>query len=635
MNFNSVKLFPKYFNFLNSFIKDLGGLGVFISKAFGILRTEGITGVLLKTKYILTQTKRQSLAKIDDVVYQAWLSKYQQPRNKVLRKIEGDIGKFTTLPVISVIMPTYNSNTIWLREAIESVRNQSYTNWELCISDDASTQQECKDLLKSYEKKDSRIKVVFRNKNGHISLSSNSAIKVASGEWIALLDHDDILDNDALYWVANTINKNPDACLIYSDEDKINSMGQRKDPYFKCDWNYDLFLSQNMISHLGVYRTEIVREIKGFREGFEGSQDYDLALRFIEKISGNQIIHIPRILYHWRIHKQSTSHGVDKKPYALVSAKQAIKEHLERNRIKATVEILKNKMYRVRYNLPTSPPLISIVIPTKNNKSLLTRCINSITTKTDYYNYEIVIVNNNSNEDLTLKYLESISKKPNLKVISYNLDFNFSAINNLAVENAKGDFICFLNDDTEVLSSNWLSEMVSIAIQPGVGVVGARLWYPDNTLQHGGIILGIAGVGSHSHKYLPKFSEGYFNRAGLIQCFSAVTAACMLVNKKVFEDAGGFNDNQLQIAYNDIDLCLKARKLGYRTVWTPYAELIHFESASRGEDTNTRQKERLLLESKYMYDTWGEEIRYDSAYSPNLSIEADDFSLAWPPRVEN
>ncbi|MEA3444455.1 MAG: glycosyltransferase family 2 protein, partial [Bacteroidota bacterium] len=534
-----------------------------------------------------------------------------------------------------VIMPTYNPNTVWLKEAIESVRYQIYPNWELCIADDASTDAPTIAILKDFQNADSRIKVVFRKKNGHISQASNDAIELATGEWIALLDHDDLLPADALFWVASTINKNPEAQLIYSDEDKIDGNNKRQDPYFKCDWNYDLFLSQNMISHLGVYKTEIVRKIGGFRQGFEGSQDYDLALRFIEKISHEQIIHIPRVLYHWRIHKDSTALGADKKPYALISAKRAIGEHLTRKDSSASVEILENQMYRVKYDLPAQAPLVSIIILSKNNKYMLQRCIESITQKTNYKNYEILIVDNNSDDDQTLFYFETLKQKSNVIVLRDTRDFNFSALNNKAAGSATGEYICFLNNDIEVISPNWLSEMISIAIQPGVGAVGAKLWYPNDTLQHGGIILGIGGIGSHAHKLLAKGQDGYFNRAALIQEFSAVTGACMLISKTVFNKVGGFNETDLSVAYNDVDLCLRIGDLGYRIVWTPFAELYHYESATRGEDIHPEKRKRFLKESDYMEKTWGDMLKNDPAYSPNLSLFAEDFSLAWPPRLEN
>ena len=624
----------KYYDFIRTFIMELGGIQVFVTKMFGVLKDKGMKGVIEKIRHFLQHAKKEGNVKIGYGQYKKWLKKYYQLSDEELRTMQMIAESFSYKPKISVIMPTYNSSIKWLEEAIESVRKQVYPNWELCIADDASANRDCKELLKKYHKHDKRIKVVFRSENGHISAASNSALEIATGEWIALLDHDDIFPVDALFCVAKAINNNPKACLFYSDEDKIDYKGRRQNPYFKCDWNYHLFLSQNMISHLGVYKTEIIREIGGFRTGFEGSQDYDLALRFIEKISDEQIVHIPRVLYHWRIHQESTSLGADKKPYALISGKRAINEHLIRTGKLAKAGILDNGMYRVKYNLPEHPPLVSIIIPTKNNKVILENCLTSIIAKIDYPNYEILIVDNNSDDEATLLYLESLSKNSNIRILHDTDDFNFSAINNKAVKSANGSYICFLNDDTEVISPNWLSEMVSICIQQNIGAVGARLWYPNDTLQHGGVILGIGGIASHAHKFLPKYSEGYFNRAGLIQEFSAVTAACMVVSKDIFNKVGGFNETQLSVAYNDVDLCLKISNLGYSIVWTPFTELYHYESISRGADIQDEKKQRILKETDYMNKKWGGMIRNDPAYSPNLTLDTEDFSLAWPPRVD-
>ena len=619
--------------FLILFVHNLGGIRVFMDKIIKIFRSQGKSGMLKKCRYILLQAKAGStLNPFQKQENQRIYNKYiaEKPSKEKLTEI---IKTFASFPLISVIMPTYNSNVNWLAEAIESVRNQIYDHWELCIADDASTDIECKTLLKKYVKEDKRIKVAFRNENGHISKASNSALEIATGDFVALLDHDDKLSEDALFWIAKTINDKPDVKLIYSDEDKFDAEGVRSDPYFKCDWNYSLFLSQNYICHLGVYKTQLVKMIGGFRPGFEGSQDYDLTLRFIEQISPDQIKHIPRVLYHWRIHSKSTAMSIEDKPYALTAGRRAIGDHLRRKAISAEVEILDNQMYRVKYDLPEKPPLVSIIIPTKNNFKLLKKCINSITSKTDYNNYEILIIDNNSDDLATLKYLGKVGKNKKINVLTDKRDFNFSAINNKAVKNANGDFICFLNDDTEVISTKWLSAMVSIGIQEGVGAVGARLWYPDNTLQHGGVVLGIGGVASHAHKRSLKGSEGYFNRATLTQEFSAVTAACMLVSKKVFSQAGGFDEVNLTVAFNDVDLCLKIRELNYRIVWSPLAELYHHESISRGEDIIEETNKRFIKENEFMEKKWAKWIKNDPAYSPNLTLIAEDFSLAWPSRL--
>ena len=628
--FKSITVLLQSVKFLYSFVEQLGGITEFAKKVIGIYRDYGVAGILNKTRYILYQ------AKVNSGLRQGGISKTSrsyQTFNCDIKKLKRLIPDLSAQPYFSIVMPAYNSNVEWLSEAIESVRNQIYKNWELCIADDASTDVHSKALLTKFAKKDKRIKVVFRKENGHISKASNSALELATGDYIVLLDHDDKLSEDALFWVAKTISEHPEAKLIYSDEDKFDHEGVRSDPYFKCDWNYSLFLSQNMISHLGVYKTEIINKIGGFRISFEGSQDYDLALRFIEQISHEEIFHIPRVLYHWRIHKESTALGADKKPYALTSAQKAISEHLQRMEIDSKVEILPSQMYRVKYILPDSNPLVSIIIPTRNNYKLLKNCIKSIVGKTHYNKYEIIIVDNNSDEEQSLNFLNKIGNEPNINVLEDKREFNFSAINNRAVEYAKGEFICFLNDDTEVISAEWLTEMLSIAVQKGVGAVGAKLWYPNNTLQHGGVILGIGGIGSHAHKHLPKGSVGYFNRAKLIQEFSAVTAACMIVSKRLFSQVGGFDEENLAVAFNDVDLCLKLRELNYRIVWTPFAELYHHESISRGEDVFEATNKRFIKENQFMEKKWQKWIENDPAYSPNLTLSAEDFSFAQPPRV--
>mgnify|MGYP002639478232 CR=1 FL=1 len=626
-------LLRKTYQFLMTFMKDIGGLKSLFLKTIKEFRENGISGILTKTKHFLYHLNLHSKTNRKKNNYKVWLKLYNKPSSKKRMKMIDLINTFSFSPKFSIIMPTYNSNITWLKKATESANNQIYTNWELCIADDSSSDSRCIEELKYYEKTNNRINVVFREKNGHISEASNSAIKIATGDWIILLDHDDLLSDDALFWLAYTINKNPKACLIYSDEDKIDSHGNHSEPYFKCDWNYDLFLSQNMINHLGAYKLNIVNKIGGFRKGFEGSQDYDLALRFIEQINEDQIVHIPRILYHWRIHKDSTAEISNIKPYAFTAAQTAIKEHLLRKEVKADVNILENNMYRVKYHLPEDIPGVSIIIPTYNNYKMLKTCIDSILAKTNYPEYEIIIINNNSDDKYTLQYFNSLSDISNIKIIDDSREFNFSSINNRAVEHVSNEYICFLNDDIEVITPDWLSEMISFSIQSRVGAVGAKLWYFNETLQHGGIITGIGGVAGHSHKYLPKGNEGYFCRANIIQSLSAVTAACMVVSKSIFEEVKGFNESDLSIAFNDVDLCLKIQKLGYINIWTPYAELYHHESASRGKEDSKLKQIRFSKEIEYMKDTWMKQIYNDPAYSPNLSINDEDFSLAWPPRT--
>jgi O-antigen biosynthesis protein len=572
---------------------------------------------------------------IDSTSYKEWVQKFDTLDDDKREVIRSRIERLHYKPLISVLMPVFNTPLDLLEEAIKSVRAQLYSNWELCIADDASSNKAIRKLLRRYAAQDARIKVRFRRNNGRIAAASNSALRMATGEFIALLDHDDLLPEHALFWVADAINNHPSAKLIYSDEDKICLDGYRSDPYFKCDWNPELFLSHNMICHLGIYQTSLVKSIGGFRRGFDGSQDYDLALRCTEQLTKHEIHHIPRILYHWRILPGSTALNVEEKPYAVVAGAQAIREHLARRGFTAQVEILPQGYYRVQHSLPKNQPLVSLIIPTRNGFNLISQCVESILNRTTYKDYEILIVDNGSDDSETLSYLASLeSSKNNIRVIRDDRPFNYSAINNAAVEMARGSIVGLLNNDTEVTVPEWLSEMVSLSVQPELGCIGARLWYPDDHLQHGGVILGIGGVAGHSHLRLPLGSPGYFSRAELIQSFSAVTGACLLVRKEIYQKVGGLNETNLAIAFNDVDFCLRVREAGFRNVWTPYAGLYHHESASRGYEDTPEKLERFGKEIEYMKTQWKDTLLKDPAYSPNLTLDDSDFSLAWPPRVE-
>jgi glycosyltransferase involved in cell wall biosynthesis len=563
--------------------------------------------------------------------YPKWVLDYDTLTEKMRATMRRNTNSFSSKPLVSVVMPVYNPNPLWLVEVIESVRNQIYPNWELCIADDLSSDKSIRPILERYVQEDSRIKVIFREKNGHISNASNSALELSKGEWIALLDHDDLLPEHALYWVADAINKHPEIRMIYSDEDKINEKGTRFGPYFKCDWNEDLFYSHNMFSHLGVYHAQLIHKVGGFRIGLEGSQDYDLALRCIEQIDPKQIHHIPRVLYHWRLHAESTASSSEAKPYAMIAGERAITEHLARKGIKAKAELIVYG-YRVRYSLPEILPLVSLIIPTRNGLKLLKQCVDSIVSKTTYSNYEILVVDNGSDDVATLDYLRKITSNSKVRVIRDDRPFNYSALNNAAIKLARGEIVGLVNNDIEVISPDWLSEMVSHALRPDVGAVGAKLLYPNDTVQHAGVLLGVTGVAAHAHKNLPRHGHGYFSRANLIQSFSAVTAACLVVRKSTYESVGGLNEVDLKIAFNDIDFCIRLRKAGFKNIWTPYAELYHHESATRGYEDSPEKRERFAKEVAYMERN--NLSKPDPAYSLNLTLDNDDFSLAWPPRVE-
>ncbi|MEI7824502.1 MAG: glycosyltransferase [Chlorobiaceae bacterium] len=567
--------------------------------------------------------------------YENWIDRYDSLTEEKITTLRTKIDHMTQLPLISVLMPVYNPSPIFLEEAILSVKKQIYQNWELCIADDNSTDKRIQRLIKKHANSDPRIKYTFRTQNGHISAASNSALEIASGDYTALLDHDDLLTPNALYWIANEIINYPDSALIYSDEDKLNEKGKRCDPYFKCDFNYGLLLSHNMISHLGTYKTSLLRQLGGFREGFEGSQDYDVALRMIEILDPHMIRHIPKVLYHWRVHKKSNALSGDNKPYAHLAALKAINEHLQRMDIAATAEAAPEApgMNRVRYHLPVNPPEVEIIILTRDKPALIQACIKSILKQTTYPNYSITIVDNGSEEQETHDLFSAWKQHHRISVFRDDSGFNFSRLNNKAIEHSKAEFICMMNNDITIISPRWLDEMMGHALQAGVGAVGARLWYPNETLQHGGVILGMGGIAGHTAKHIKKGDPGYFGRACLQQDFSAVTAACLLVRKAHYLSVGGFDENNLTVAFNDVDFCLKLGEKGLRNLWTPYAEMYHHESASRGYENTPEKQARHKKEIEYMKKRWGRKLLHDQSYSPNLSLENKDFLLAWPPRV--
>jgi len=568
-----------------------------------------------------------------NAMYQQWISRYDMLTNADHNRIKTESTNFSLQPLISVVMPTYNTNPELLRQTIQSVRNQLYPHWELCIADDFSTNAQVREVIKAEAKEEPRIRFVFRAANGHISEATNSALELATGSYIAFLDHDDLLSENALFEVVKVINNNPDVGIIYSDEDKINEDDCRYDPYFKPDWNPDLFLGQNFINHLSVYKLELIKKIGGLRVGFEGAQDWDLAFRVIEQIEDNNIVHIPKILYHWRATPTSTAKNITQKDYINKAQGKVLEDHFSRIGQSVNLEINQNAYWKIQYETPKPSPLVSIIIPTRNQKRILEKCIDSLTSLTDYKPYELLVVNNRSDEEETLQYLEKLKADPRITILDFPWPFNYSAINNFAVKKARGQVLCLLNNDIEIIESDWLKTMVSLAIRPGTGAVGAKLLYPDHRIQHAGVILGLGGVAGHAYLLKDENYPGQMGRALLTQNYSAVTAACMVVEKTKYEQVGGLNENELKIAFNDIDFCIRLIQVGYRNVWTPEAKLIHHESVSRGyEDTIEKQK-RFKSEIDYMKETWGELLENDPAYNPNLSLDHEAFTLAFPPRI--
>lgn len=538
-------------------------------------------------------------------------------------------------PLISVVTPTYNTDEIFLRACIDSVIAQSYPNWELCIADDASSQPHVRQILEDYAARDIRIKAVFREKNGHISHASNSALTLANGDYVALLDHDDALPEHALLFVAQAINAHPDSQVLYSDEDKIKADGQRFDPHFKSDWNPDLFYSQNYVSHLGVYKRALLEKVGGFRPGVEGSQDYDLLLRCLPHVKAQQIIHIPRVLYHWRTVEGSTALSAGEKSYTTIAGIKALTDYFAN--VNPEVRIhpgLVPNTYRVHWPIPDPAPLVSLLIPTRDRCNLVEVAVRSILKKSTYTYYEILILDNGSVEPDTLSFFKQIQKEdPRVRVLRYDHPFNYSAINNFGVRHAKGEIIGLINNDIEVISPEWLSEMVSHAVRPEIGCVGAKLYYNNDTIQHAGVICSLGGVAGHSHKHFPRKHPGYFYRLTLTQTLSAVTAACLLIRRHVYEEVGGLDEEHLKVAFNDVDFCLKVGSAGYRNIWTPHAELYHYESVSRGHEDTPEKQNRFRLEIEVMKKRWGPRLMFDPYYNSNLTKSREDFSIEFANNV--
>ena len=526
-------------------------------------------------------------------------------------------------PLISIVMPVYNTDGEQLGAAIQSVRQQVYQDWELCIADDCSTVPHVRAILEALAADDKRIKLVFRDKNGHICAASNSALELATGSFVAFMDHDDVLPIHALFHIAKEIIQHPDVDLIYTDEDKIREDGRLDGPHFKPDWNEELFLAQNYLNHLSVYRTSLLRQVGGLREGFEGSQDHDLALRIVAKTSVDRIRHIPRVLYHWRAFRGSGTFSDRALAQAIDARQRAVRDYLATNYPEDRASVVEGPYgcNRLLRELPDPAPHVTLIIPTRDRLSYLKRCLETIFGKTAYPSFDVLIVDNESVEKETLTFLEDISERHPVSVISAPGEFNYSALNNIAVAQAQGDIVALLNNDVEVISSEWLREMVCYAAMPRIGAVGAKLLYANGLVQHAGIILGAGGIANHAFHGYHATDSGYQARLQLPQYVSAVTGACLVVAKKKYLAVGGLDEQDLKVAYNDVDLCLKLSASGLHNVYTPYATLIHHESISRGKDTSVEKAARLEREGNLMRERWGDQIMFDKYYSVNFSNE--------------
>ena len=514
-------------------------------------------------------------------------------------------------PLISFIVPTYNVSKTLLKECLDSLLNQRYDNFEICISDDHSTLEETIEVLKEYEQKYDQIHVTYRKKNGHISEASNTAISLAKGEFIALIDNDDTIEKDSLYYVVEALNQNKKLDMIYSDEDKIDFKGNYMEPHFKPDYSPDTLMGVNYICHLCVLRTSLVRKIGGFRKAYDGSQDYDLFLRITEETK--EIYHIEKVLYHWRQTATSTAGYVGNKSYAYLAGKKALEDSLKRRKIKG--EVIDNKRvstYLVKYW--TNKPLVSIIIPMRDQAKISRRCFESLYQKNTYSNFEIIVIDNGSCEKETKDLFLEYQKKKNFKVIRDSKEFNYSSLNNEGVKHARGEYLLFLNNDTKIIQEDTLEWMVGYAAQEHVGCVGAKLLYPDKLVQHAGVVLGFGGVAGHIYVANSYQDNGLFGRLVMPYNYTAVTAACLMIKKEKFLQVKGF-DEDLKVALNDVDLNLKILNQGYYNVCLSNVEVMHYESKSRGYEASKDKQERFKKEQEYMKKKWGHTLDRDKYFS--------------------
>ncbi len=597
--------------------------GIFITSYKGQKRIWNFAGKVIGYFF----RKLFGIKKVRTEDYAEWMSVYF-PDASQLHSFRHEQAGWEYRPKISILLPVYNPDENFLKAAIDSVIDQVYDNWELCIADDCSTTPFVNSLLNTYAKQDSRIKIIFRTENGHISATSNSALTLATGEFITLLDHDDLLAPEALFQNVKVLNENPDVDLIYSDEDKVDETGKHTDPHFKPDWCPDNFLGRNYFGHLVVIRKKLVDACAGFRVGFEGSQDYDLLLRVTELT--NQIYHIPLVLYHWRMHAASTSVNETAKPYAFHSGVKALEEALQRRNISGTVKLINNLpgFYSIRYKI-IHPGKVSVIIPTKNKPELCEVVINSIFSLTDYPDFEILLIDNNSDDPAFFEMVKKYERDEpaRFRCIRDTGGFNFSRLMNFGAASAKGDYLLLLNNDTEVIHADWMTAMVEQAQFPDNGVIGARLLYQNNTIQHAGVIIGLGGIAGHTFVGFEKDAPGYFYFLKTINNYSALTAACCMVRKNCYDEIGGF-DEELAVEFNDVDFCLRLKDRGYNNLYLPHVTLYHYESISRGHPHKTKASYQQHLRDVAFFKTrWQAFIDHDPCYSPHLSMIFTDFRL--------
>nr|WP_303021448.1 glycosyltransferase family 2 protein [uncultured Blautia sp.] len=559
----------------------------------------------------------------EEVPYGPWYEAYV-PDEAALEKQRHHHFEYS--PLISVAVPAYRTPEKFLAQMIDSLLAQTYGNWELCIANGSPEDGAMKKVLEEYTKKDSRIRVSELTENKGIAGNTNAALEMARGEFVGLLDHDDLLAPNALYEIVRALDEDRTLDAVYTDEDKVTTeLDEHFQPHLKPDFNLDLLRSNNYICHFFVVRRSIVQKVGGFRQEFDGAQDHDFIFRCIE--NAEKVGHIPEILYHWRTHKASTADNPASKMYAFDAGKRAIEAHLKRTGTEGTVSHTPDLgFFRVKYPVQ-GQPLVSIIIPNKDEKETLKACIDSIREKTEYPNYEIIIVENNSTTDEIFQYYKELSQDPRIRLLRWKKEFNYSAINNYGVRHANGEYLLFLNNDVTVITPGWIKELLGVCQRSEVGAAGVKLIYPDDTIQHAGCVIGLGGIAGHMFVDMPANRTGYLHKASILQDMSAVTAACMMMKRTAFEEAGGFTE-KLSVAFNDVDLCLKVRKNHKLIVYDPYVQLYHMESKTRGAEDNKEKVRRFQEEIEYMRCQWIDILKKgDPYYNKNLSLTKWNYSL--------
>lgn len=563
------------------------------------------------------------------VGYEEWIEEVEPRYRPDVHDQAALIQSWPDKPTFSIVVRTNDGDEAALVECLNSVLEQTYSKLELCIADDGSSAPHVRRVLEGYAARDSRVRVVFRPQGGSPSESLAAALALGQGEYVGFLGASDVLAPHALFSLARALRGRPGAELAYSDEDKLDQLGRRHQPYFKPDFARDLLYAQNYIAHFAIFRRTLVEAAGGLRPGYDGSDDYDLLLRCVDALGDeSKILHVPEVLYHSRSPQGAPVTNAEQEAQATESARRALSHHLERVSPGAQVSVSSPGLYRVRWPVPDPAPLVTLIVPTRDRHELLAKCVDSIRKQTTYPNYELVIVDNQSQSAEALSYLDALARKDGVRVLRYDAPFNYSAINNFAVRKARGSLIGLVNNDVEVINGDWLSELVSHALRPDIGCVGAKLYYPDDTIQHAGVVLGIGGVAGHSHKYFDRNHPGYFGRLRIAHNVAAVTAAALVVRRAIWDEVGGLNEAELSVAFNDVDFCLRVRAKGYRNVWTPHAELYHDESRSRGSDEAPEKAARFQSECEVMRRHWGPLLERDPYYSPHLTLVREDYSLS-------